>query len=199
MMQPHKTSIEFVQGSVLDQDVDAIVNAANTALRGGGGVDGAIHRAAGKQLMNELIRVAPNGAKTGTAVITKGHLLKQPYVIHTPGPVWKGGNANEAERLASSYRSCLEKAEEKGLKSVAFCSVSTGIYGYPLDQAAPLAIRTVMEYLKDHPDTTLERVVFAMYQKHEYAAFTQAFADICNEPARLDGPSGAGEEGQEAE
>ena len=196
-MQTHKTSIEFVQGSVLDQDVEAIVNAANTAMRGGGGVDGAIHKAAGKQLMNELIRVAPNGAKTGTAVITKGHLLKQPYVIHTPGPVWKGGHANEAEKLASSYRSCLEKAEEKGLKSIAFCSVSTGIYGYPLPLAAPLAVRTVMEYLKDHPETTLERVVFAMYQKHEYAAFTQAFADICNAPAQIEGPTEAGEEGQE--
>ena len=177
-MQTHKTSIEFVQGSVLDQDVDAIVNAANTAMRGGGGVDGAIHKAAGKQLMNELIRVAPNGAKTGTAVITKGHLLKQPYVIHTPGPVWKGGNSSEAERLASSYRSCLEKAEEKGLTSIAFCSISTGIYGYPLALAAPLAVRTVMEYLRDHPETTLERVVFAMYQKHEYTAFVEAFAGL---------------------
>ena len=174
----HKTAIEFVQGSVLEQDVDAIVNAANTAMRGGGGVDGAIHKAAGKQLMNELIRVAPNGAKTGTAVITKGHLLKQPYVIHTPGPVWKGGHSNEAERLASSYRSCLEKAEERGLTSIAFCSISTGIYGYPLALAAPLAVRTVMEYLRDHSDTTLERVVFAMYQKHEYLAFTEAFAGL---------------------
>ena len=195
-MQTHKTSIEFVQGSVLDQDVDAIVNAANTAMRGGGGVDGAIHKAAGRKLMNELIRVAPNGAKTGTAVITKGHMLKQPYVIHTPGPVWKGGKNDEAERLASSYRSCLEKAEEKGLKSLAFCSISTGIYGYPLDQAATLAVRTVMEYLKDHPDTSLERVVFAMYQAHEHAAFTQAFTDICNEPPQLEGPKEAEEEGQ---
>lgn len=188
-MQVHKTAIEFVQGSVLDQDVDAIVNAANTAMRGGGGVDGAIHKAAGKQLMNELMRVAPNGAKTGTAIITKGCLLKQPYVIHTPGPVWKGGKSHEAERLASCYRSCLEKAEEEGLTSLAFCSISTGIYGYPLALAAPLAIRTVMEYLHDHPDTTLERVVFAMYQKHEYTAFTEAFAWL-----QLTGQEGQDEE-----
>ena len=175
-MTTYKTTIEIVKGSVIDQDVDAIVNAANTAMRGGGGIDGAIHRAAGRQLMAELMRVAPNGAKTGSAVLTKGFNLKQPYIIHTPGPVWKGGSANEAVKLASCYRSCLEKADEKGLASIAFCSVSTGIYGYPLDQAAPLALRTVADYLDAHSDTTLERVVFAMYQDSEYKAFTQAWA-----------------------
>lgn len=177
----HKTTLEFVQGSVLGQDVDVIVNAANTSMRGGGGVDGAIHRAAGKGLMEELMAVAPHGAKTGTAVITKGYALKQSYVIHTPGPVWNGGTNGEPELLASSYRACLEKAEAKGLKSIAFCSISTGVYRYPLEQAAPLAIRTVMEYLKDHPDTTLERVVFAMYQQNEYQAFTEAFKEQAGE------------------
>jgi O-acetyl-ADP-ribose deacetylase (regulator of RNase III) len=177
-MQTHKAAIEIVRGSVVEQDVEAIVNAANTALRGGGGIDGAIHRAAGRELMAELMRVAPNGTKTGSAVMTKGFNLKQPWIIHTPGPVWKGGNANEAAKLASSYRSCLERAEEKGLKSIAFCSVSTGIYGYPLDQAAAIALGTVEEYLDAHPETTLKRVVFALYQEPEYKAFTKAWAAV---------------------
>jgi len=177
----NKTTIEIVRGSVVDQDVEAIVNAANTALRGGGGIDGVIHRAAGRELMRELERVAPNGTKTGTAVITEGFNLKQPWIIHTPGPVWKGGGANEAVKLVSSYRSCLERAEEKGLRSIAFCSVSTGIYGYPLDQAAAIALGTVVEYLDAHPETTLERVVFAMYQEPEYKAFTKAWAAMQEE------------------
>lgn len=180
-MSTHNTTIEIVKGSVVEQDVDAIVNAANTAMRGGGGIDGVIHRAAGKGLLTELQRVAPNGAKTGAAVLTKGHQLKQPYIIHTPGPVWKGGRANEAEKLASSYQSCLEKAEEKGLKSIAFCSISTGVYLYPLDLAAPIALGTVKEYLDAHPETSLERVVFAMYQTPEYQAFTDAWEALQEE------------------
>ncbi len=177
-MTTHTTTIEIVKGGVVEQDVDAIVNAANTAMQGGSGIDGVIHRAAGKGLMAELRKVAPNGAKTGAAVLTGGHNLKQRYIIHTPGPVWKGGGAKEAEKLASCYRSCLEKAEGKGLKSIAFCSISTGIYGYPLDKAAPVALHTVKEYLDAHPDTSLERVVFAMYQAPEYQAFTKAWDAI---------------------
>ena len=177
-MPTHSTTIEIVRGGVVDQDVDAIVNAANTAMRGGGGIDGVIHRAAGRGLMAELEKAAPNGAKTGAAVITGGHNLKQPHIIHTPGPVWKGGGAKEAEKLAMCYRSCLEKAAEKGLKSIAFCSISTGIYGYPLDKAASVALGTVSEYLDSHPDTLLERVVFAMYQAPEYQAFTKAWDAI---------------------
>jgi len=178
-----RTTIEIVRGSVVDQDVDAVVNAANTAMRGGGGVDGAIHRAAGKGLLAELQRVAPNGAKTGAAVLTGGHNLEQPYILHTPGPVWRGGRSGEADKLASSYRSCLEKAEEKGLKSIAFCSISTGVYGYPLPLAAPLALKTVGEYLKARPDTSLERIVFAMYQAPEFQAFTQAWDALQDEGA----------------
>ncbi|MDQ2799340.1 MAG: macro domain-containing protein [Armatimonadota bacterium] len=192
-MPTHKTTIEFVQGSVLDQDVDAIVNAANTAMRGGGGIDGAIHKAAGRQLMNELIRVAPHGAKAGTAVITKGYALKQPYVIHTPGPVWHGGKSGEPDLLASSYRSCLEQADKKQLKSLAFCSISTGIYGYPLDLAAPLALQTVMEYLNEHLDTSLERIVFAMFKPEEFAAFTQAWDALLRETALLEASDAGGE------
>ena len=180
-MPTHSTTIKIVRGSVVDQDVDAIVNAANTAMRGGGGIDGVIHRAAGRGLMAELEKAAPNGAKTGTTVLTSGHNLKQPYIIHTPGPVWKGGNANEAEKLAMCYRSCLEKADGKGLKSIAFCSISTGVYRYPLPLAAPVALRTVKDYLDSHPDTSLERVVFAMYQAPEYQAFTKAWDAIRGE------------------
>ena len=185
-MQTYNTTIEIVKGSVLDQDVDVVVNAANTALRGGGGIDGAIHRAAGRQLMAELIRVAPNGTKTGSAVLTKGFGLSQPYILHTPGPVWKGGNANEAVKLAACYRSCLEKAEEKGLTSIALCSISTGIYAYPLDQAASIALQTLTEYLDAHPETTLERVIFAMYQEPEYRAFTKTWAAMQDEAAKED-------------
>ena len=177
-MTTHNTTIEIVWGSVVEQDVDAIVNAANTAMQGGGGIDGVIHRAAGRGLMAELEKAAPNGAKTGAAVLTGGHNLKQPYIIHTAGPVWKGGGAKEAEKLAMCYRSCLEKAEEKGLTSIAFCSISTGVYGYPLPLAAPVALGSVKEYLDSHPDTSLERVIFAMYQTPEYQAFTQAWDAI---------------------
>ncbi len=177
-MTTHKTTIEIVRGSVLEQDVEAVVNAANTAMRGGGGIDGAIHRAAGRGLMEELIRAAPHGAKTGSAVLTGGHNLRQSYIIHTPGPVWNGGGSKEAERLASSYRSCLEKADEKGLTSIAFCSISTGIYGYPLAKAAPIALATVRGYLDAHPETTLTRVVFAMFQAQEYEMFTKAWQAI---------------------
>ncbi|MBV9852694.1 MAG: macro domain-containing protein [Armatimonadetes bacterium] len=173
-MQINDTIIEVIRGSVLDQGVEAIVNAANTAMRGGGGVDGAIHRAAGRGLMEELIRVAPHGAKTGTAVITGGHNLKQKHVLHTPGPVWNGGNSGEPEKLASCYRSCLDLADANHLTSLAFCSISTGIYGYPLAQAAPLAVRTVADWLRAHPDTSLSRIVFAMYQENEYQVFTEA-------------------------
>lgn len=172
------TEITVVRGSVLDQDVDAIVNAANTAMRGGGGVDGAIHRAAGPGLLEELIRVAPHGAPTGTAVLTRGHNLKQPYIIHTPGPVWRGGHHGEPDLLASCYRSCLETAERQGLQSLAFCSISTGVYGYPLEQAAPLALGVVRDYLRAHPNTSIRRVVFAMFGEKEYEVFSQALAKM---------------------
>ncbi|MDH7568151.1 MAG: macro domain-containing protein, partial [Armatimonadota bacterium] len=161
-MRIHHTELEVVPGSVLEQDVEAIVNAANTAMRGGGGVDGAIHRAAGSGLLEELKRVAPNGAPTGTAVLTSGHNLKQRYIIHTPGPVWRGGTHGEPELLAACYRSCMELAHQHNLESLAFCSISTGVYGYPLEQAAPIALKTVCGFLESHPDTSLRRVVFAM-------------------------------------
>jgi O-acetyl-ADP-ribose deacetylase (regulator of RNase III) len=177
-MTIHQASLEIVSGSVLEQDVEAIVNAANTALRGGGGVDGAIHRAAGPGLLEELRRIAPYGTKTGTAVITNGHRLKQKYILHTPGPVWHGGRQGEPQLLASCYRSCLDLADSAGAASLAFCSISTGIYGYPLLQAAPLALGTVVQWLTDHPDTSLHRVLFALYGEQEYQAFCSASQDL---------------------
>jgi len=185
-MTTQNSKIEIVFGSVLEQDVDAVVNAANTAMQGGGGIDGVIHKAAGKNLLVELRKVAPNGAKTGAAVLTKGHNLSQPFILHVAGPVWKGGGANEADKLALSYRSCLEKADAKGLKSLAFCSISTGVYAYPLTLAAPLALSTANDFLNTHPDTSLELVVFALFQKPELLAFQKAWKELGSAAANED-------------
>jgi O-acetyl-ADP-ribose deacetylase (regulator of RNase III) len=168
------TSIEVVHGSVTLQDVDAIVNAANTALRGGGGMDGRIHREAGPELLAELIQVAPHGARTGTAVVTKAYNLPQQYVIHTPGPVWHGGKSGESELLASCYTSCLTEADRLNLESTAFCSISTGVYGYPLERAAPIAVSAVAAYLQEHSKSFLRRVVFALYSESEYREYRSA-------------------------
>src|SRR5579883_1324334 len=151
-MKINNTTVEVVRGSVTDQPVDAIVNAANTGMQGGGGIDGRIHRAAGPGLMEELARVAPHGAKTGTAVITHAHNLPHKHIIHTPGPVWNGGSRGEPELLASCYRESLKLADQFELESIAFCSISTGVYGYPIEEAAPLTVETVIAYLKDHQE-----------------------------------------------
>ena len=176
-MQIYGTTIAVVRGSVTDQDVDAIVNAANTSMRGGGGIDGRIHRAAGPRLMEELMRVAPHGAKTGVVVVTGAHKLPQKYILHVAGPVWNGGKSGEAEKLANSYRGCLEAADKLGLTSIAYCSISTGVYRYPLDAAAEVCISTIEDYLQSHPETTLRRVVLAMFGADEFDVFTQALAE----------------------
>ncbi len=180
-MKTNNATLEIVHGSMMHQKVDAVVNAANSDLADGGGITGLIFSTAGSDLPAEIKQKYPRGTPTGTAVITGGHKLRQPYIIHTPGPVWRSGTQGEADLLASSYRSCLEVADKAGLKSTAFCSISTGIYSYPLDKAAPLALTTVIDYLTAYPDTMLERVVFAMFEQKEYEAFEKAGVEIGGE------------------
>lgn len=164
--------IQIILGDITKQNSDAIVNAANCSLLGGGGVDGAIHRAAGPELLAECRTL--HGCETGQAKITKGYKLPAKYVIHTPGPIWKGGNNGERELLASSYRSCLELAAEYGCKTVAFPSISTGVYRFPLELAAPIAVRTVRDFLADHPQ--VEQVIFVCFSQQVKDAYDQALA-----------------------
>ena len=149
--------IQVLRGDITKQQTDAIVNAANCSLLGGGGVDGAIHRAAGPELLAECRTLG--GCETGKAKITGGYRLPAKYVIHTPGPVWHGGNHGEAELLASCYRSCLELASAKGCETVAFPSISTGVYRFPLEKASVIAMETIAAYLKEHGEIREVRMV----------------------------------------
>lgn len=167
-------NIEIIRGDITKQEVDAIVNAANCSLLGGGGVDGAIHRAAGKELLAECRTLG--GCKTGEAKITKGYKLPAKYVIHTPGPVWRGGDKHEAELLRSCYRSCLELASLHGCKTVDFPSISTGVYAFPLTKAAPIAIGAIAEYLYEHPE--IERVRMVCFDDKTAKSYTDALEKL---------------------
>jgi O-acetyl-ADP-ribose deacetylase (regulator of RNase III) len=153
----NKGTLSLTEGDITKQDTHAIVNAANKSLRGGGGVDGAIHRAGGPQILEECIQIGR--CETGEAVITSGGNLKARYVIHTVGPIYKDGLHNEPGLLENAYANCLNLASSKGLKSIAFPSISTGAYGYPLEEAAEIALSTVITYLKRHTDIELIRFV----------------------------------------
>ena len=161
-----ETKIEVQQGDITKVETDAIVNAANSSLLGGGGVDGAIHRAGGPAILEECkqIRAQQGGCPTGEAVVTTGGNLPASYVIHTVGPVWHGGSEDEPELLANCYKNSLRLATEKQLKSIAFPNISTGVYGYPKDKAAQVAVQAVKDYLQQH-DTTLQQVVFVCFDE----------------------------------
>lgn len=158
------------QGDITTYAVDAIVNAANTTLSGGGGVAGAIHRAAGPELLEECMTLG--GCDTGKAKMTRGYRLPAKYVIHTPGPIWHGGDNYEEVLLESCYRYSLKLAENEGLKSVAFPSISTGVYGYPVDKAAQVAVKTICDFLKW--TQVVEEVVMVCHDENTRKAYEKA-------------------------
>lgn len=166
--------LELVEGDITQQDTEAIVNAANEQLRVGGGVDGAINRAGGPKIQEEARKIGY--CPTGQAVITTGGNLKARYVIHAVGPIYKDGHHGEPELLASAYRESLKLASAKGIATIAFPSLSTGVYGYPVKEAAKIALKTVKDYLKDHPEIKLVR--FVLFGKPTYQTFTEALAEV---------------------
>ncbi|MBI4354027.1 MAG: O-acetyl-ADP-ribose deacetylase [Candidatus Omnitrophica bacterium] len=167
--------IGLVQGDITQQETEAIANAANSKLAGGGGVDGAIHRAGGPQIMAELKANYPQGCPTGQAVITSGGRLKARYVLHAVGPVYSG-RPKDAQLLASAYRSCLSLCSQHGIRTVAFPSISTGVYRYPVEEAASLALHTVTDYLTTHPEIALVR--FVLFDTNTYAAYHHVLARL---------------------
>ena len=166
--------ISLILGDITQQKVDAIVNAANTTLLGGGGVDGAIHRAAGPKLLDECRKLG--GCPTGEARITKGYLLPAKYVIHTVGPVWKGGNQDEDGLLRSCYLKSLDLARKNGAKTIAFPSISTGAYRFPVERAAKIAVMTVVERLEKAVE--LERVTFVCFSKNDFEVYKRELATV---------------------
>ena len=163
--------LELLQGDITRQQVDAVVNAANSELAGGGGVDGAMHRAGGPTLMTETRDKYPQGCPTGSAVATSAGLLPAKFVLHAVGPVWRGGQEGEPDLLRSAFRTCLELAVEQHCDSVAFPAISTGVYGYPKDLAAEVALQTIHEYLLAHQQPRLVRMV--LFDGGTYGAFAR--------------------------
>lgn len=166
--------IKVISGDITKVNVDAIVNAANNTLLGGGGVDGAIHRAAGPELLEECRKL--NGCETGKAKITKGYRLPAKYVIHTVGPIWQGGDSNEDELLASCYRNSLQLAADNNIKTIAFPSISTGAYRFPVKRAAKIAVREISDFLEEN--NSIEKVLIVCFNKDTMDAYTEALSEI---------------------
>ena len=175
-----RSKIKLVQGDITDQETEAIVNAANPSLMGGGGVDGAIHRKGGPKILEECKKIRstewPEGLPTGKAVITSGGKLKAQYVIHTVGPIWRGGNRDEPRLLSDAYWNSLELAVSKGLKTVAFPSISTGAYGYPVEKASRIALKTVKSFLEERD--SLEEVRFVLFSNSDFKTYRDAIKEI---------------------
>ncbi|WP_423127687.1 O-acetyl-ADP-ribose deacetylase [Gaoshiqia sp. Z1-71] len=173
-MEKKMDRIELYQGDITGLNVDAIVNAANKSLLGGGGVDGAIHRVAGPKLLEECRTL--NGCETGEAKITQAYRLPARFVIHTVGPVWYGGLIGEQEQLANAYRNSILLAKEYGLKSIAFPNISTGVYRFPKERAAEIAIKTIRDFLEK--DETIESVIFCVYDDENYGIYERLLEQI---------------------
>jgi O-acetyl-ADP-ribose deacetylase (regulator of RNase III) len=174
----NQTRLSLVQGDITKQATDAIVNAANSGLMGGGGVDGAIHRAGGPAIMEECrkIREQIGHLPAGKAVITTGGRLKAKHVIHTVGPIWHGGDRGEPELLASAYRESLKLADEKGLRSISFPAISTGAYGYPIEAAAKIALETAIDFAKQ--SRSLDEVAFVLFDSYSYQFYADALREL---------------------
>jgi O-acetyl-ADP-ribose deacetylase (regulator of RNase III) len=174
----NNATISIIQGDITRQATDAIVNAANSGLMGGGGVDGAIHRAGGPAILEECKKIVARQGRlpTGQAVMTTAGKMKARYVIHTVGPIWQGGHQGEAELLASAYRESLKLASASNLSSISFPSISTGAYGYPVEQAARIALKTVTAFLSKA--TSIKEVVFVLFDSRTFDAYALALRDI---------------------
>ena len=175
-----KAVLQLTKGDITEVEADAIVNAANSTLMGGGGVDEAIHRKGGPKILEECKRIRalewPNGLPTGKAVITSGGNLKAKFVIHTVGPVWHGGNNGEEELLRQAYENSLRLAVSKGLRSLAFPSISTGAYGYPTEKASRVAVRAVKVFLEN--EDKLERVILVLFSERDYSVYLKAVQEL---------------------
>ncbi len=172
--------LRLVKGDITEQDTEAIVNAANPSLMGGGGVDGAIHRKGGPTIREECARIRerewPDGLPVGEAVITSGGRLKARYVIHTVGPIWRGGNKREPELLARAYQNSLRLAVSRGIKTVSFPSISTGAYGYPVEKASRVALKAVKEFLEK--EDRLEEVRFVLFTEEDFRVYQEALKEL---------------------
>jgi O-acetyl-ADP-ribose deacetylase (regulator of RNase III) len=178
-MKIQDTELSLIQGDITQQETEAIVNAANSSLMGGGGVDGAIHRAGGPAILEECkrIRAQRGPLPPGQAVVTTGGNLKARYVIHTVGPIWQGGHKNEAVVLTGAYQESLKLARVKDIKTISFPSISTGAYGYPLEEAAQVAVETVVNFLNENPGA-LKEVCFVLFDHKTYVAYEQVLKKI---------------------